>query len=182
MAVMLCTKCGLADDSPKPMRCAKCGGRDFYASTPSAFGPSKKSSTPVETRAVSTSSADQNSSVSNVTLFDKYGGVPTISKIVRAFHKEIMLRPHLAAYFDGIDLVVLAEHTVKYIAFVMGKPAEIYTGRDMYTAHAKFHIHGIHFDEVTDVLKDILLHSGVEKPDIDIIMRRVESLREMIIV
>lgn len=182
MAVMLCTKCGLADDSPKPMRCAKCGGRDFYASTPSAFGPSKKSSTPVETGAVSTSSADQNSSVSNVTLFDKYGGVPTISKIVRAFHKEIMLRPHLAAYFDGIDLVVLAEHTVKYIAFVMGKPAEIYTGRDMYTAHAKFHIHGIHFDEVTDVLKDILLHSGVEKPDIDIIMRRVESLREMIIV
>jgi len=182
MAVMLCTKCGLADDSPKPMRCAKCGGRDFYASTPSAFGPSKKSSTPVEATAVSTSSADQNSSVSNVTLFDKYGGVPTISKIVRAFHKEIMLRPHLAAYFDGIDLVVLAEHTVKYIAFVMGKPAEIYTGRDMYTAHAKFHIHGIHFDEVTDVLKDILLHSGVEKPDIDIIMRRVESLREMIIV
>jgi hemoglobin len=182
MAVMLCTKCGLADDSPKPMRCAKCGGRDFYASTPSAFGSSKKSSTPVETTAVSTSSADQNSSVSNVTLFDKYGGVPTISKIVRAFHKEIMLRSHLAAYFDGIDLVVLAEHTVKYIAFVMGKPAEIYTGRDMYSAHAKFHIHGIHFDEVTDVLKDILLHSGVEKPDIDIIMRRVESLREMIIV
>ena len=93
-----------------------------------------------------------------------------------------MLRPQLAAYFDGIDLVVLAEHTVKYIAFVMGKPAEIYTGRDMYTAHAKYHIHGMHFDEVADVLKDILLNSGVEKPDIEIIMRRVESLREMIIV
>ena len=93
-----------------------------------------------------------------------------------------MQRAHLAAYFEGIDLVVLAEHTVKYIAFVMGKPAEVYTGRDMYTAHAKYHIHGMHFDEVTDVLKDILLHSGVENADIEIIMRRVESLREMIVV
>ncbi|MFM7802263.1 MAG: group I truncated hemoglobin [Limnohabitans sp.] len=119
---------------------------------------------------------------STVTLFDKYGGVPNISKIVRSFHKEIMLRPHLAAYFDGIDMVLLAEHTVKYIAFVMGKPAEIYTGRDMYTAHAKYHIHGIHFDEVADVLKYILMQAGVENPDIEIIMRRIESLREMIIV
>ncbi len=117
-----------------------------------------------------------------VTLFDKYGGVPVIAKLVRAFHKEVMSRPHLAAYFDGVDLVLLAEHTVKYIAFVMGKPAEIYTGRDMYTAHAKFHIHGIHFDEVADVLKDILMGAGVEKKDVENIMQRIEGLREMIIV
>ena len=183
MTVMVCTKCGLADDSPKPMRCAKCGGRDFFASTPSAFGPKKKTSQPSEeTAAVSLASTESAPASPAVTLFDKYGGVPTISKIVRAFHKEIMQRAHLASYFEGIDLVVLAEHTVKYIAFVMGKPAEIYTGRDMYTAHAKYHIHGIHFDEVADVLKDILLHSGIENADIEIIMRRIESLREMIVV
>lgn len=93
-----------------------------------------------------------------------------------------MLRPQLAAYFDGVDMEHLVEHTVKYIAYVMGKPAEIYTGRDMYTAHAKYHIHGIHFDEVADVLKDTLTRAGVDKTDIGIIMRRVEDLREMIIV
>jgi hemoglobin len=117
----------------------------------------------------------------DITLFDKYGGVPTIAKLVRAFHKEIMQRHHLAAYFDGIDMAHLAEHTVKYIAYVMGKPAEIYTGRDMYTAHAKFHIHGIHFDEVADVLKDILTSAGVSKPDIAQIMHRIEGVREMIV-
>ena len=182
MAMMVCTKCGLADDSPKPLRCSKCGGRDFYASTPSAFGPSKKISPTAENSSVATTPAEASPPVSNVTLFDKYGGVPTISKIVRAFHKEIMARAHLASYFEGVDMAQLAEHTVKYIAFVMGKPAEIYTGRDMYTAHAKYHIHGMHFDEVADVLKDILVQSGVEKADIDVIMRRIESLREMIIV
>ena len=182
MAVMVCTKCGVTDDSPKPMRCAKCGGRDFYASTPSAFGPSKKSAPSAENSAVATTPTEASSPVSSVTLFDKYGGVPTISKIVRAFHKEIMTRAHLASYFEGVDMAQLAEHTVKYIAFVMGKPAEIYTGRDMYTAHAKYHIHGIHFDEVADVLKDTLTHAGVAKADIDTIMKRVEGLREMIIV
>jgi hypothetical protein len=40
----------------------------------------------------------------------------------------------------------------------------------------------MHFDEVADVLKDILVQSGVDKADIDVIMRRIESLREMIIV
>lgn len=182
MAVMVCTKCGLSDDNPKPLRCAKCGGKDFYASTPSAFG--KKPSTQISESNIAEMEKKNPASSSSdaITLFDKYGGVPVIAKLVRAFHKEVMSRPHLAAYFDGVDLVLLAEHTVKYIAFVMGKPAEIYTGRDMYTAHAKYHIHGIHFDEVADVLKDILTGAGVEKKDTEIIMQRIESLREMIIV
>jgi len=182
MTVMVCTQCGLADESPKPIRCAKCGGRDFYASTPSPFAAGKKAVTTPETVAAVTQSKRTGETPVGITLFDKYGGVPSISKIVRAFHREIMQRNHLAAYFDGVDMELLAEHTVKYIAFVMGKPAEIYTGRDMYTAHAKYHISGIHFGEVTDVLKDILQHAGLDKSDINIVMRRIESLRDMIVV
>ena len=178
MSQMVCLKCGVQSDDVKPTRCSKCGGKEFYESKGSAFGKKHQSSDneneghlPPATEVMET-----------ITLFDKYGGVPTIAKLVRAFHQEIMRRHHLAAYFDGIDMAHLAEHTVKYIAFVMGKPAEVYTGRDMYTAHAKFHIHGIHFDEVADVLKDILLAAGVSKPDVTIIMNRIEAVREMIIV
>jgi len=180
MASMVCLKCGVASDEVKPMRCAKCGSKEFYESKGSAFG-----SKPAAAEAATVQDANAaklESDTSNVTLFDKYGGVPTIAKLVRAFHKEIMSRHHLAAYFDGIDMAHLAEHTVKYMAYVMGKPAEVYTGRDMYTAHAKFHIHGIHFDEVADVLKDILNAGGVSKPDVALIMRRVESVRDMIVV
>ncbi len=182
MGVMVCQKCGLPDSSPKPLRCAKCGSKDFYESEPSVFTqkPSAVAAVANSNTAVHTEATTE--SAAAVTLFDKYGGVPTIAKLVRAFHKEVMSRSHLAAYFNGVDLEHLAEHTVKYMAYVMGKPAEIYTGRDMYNAHAKYHIHGIHFDEVTDVLKDTLIHAGVAKSDIDIVMRRVESLREMIII
>jgi hypothetical protein len=40
----------------------------------------------------------------------------------------------------------------------------------------------MHFDEVADVLKDTLTMVGVSKPDIQTVMKRVEGLREMIIV
>ena len=178
MATKVCSKCGIASDEPKPMKCAKCGSRDFYESHGSAFG--KKAETP---------SAEEPSQAQpttpevdpSITLFDKYGGIPTIAKVVKAFHHEIMARHQLAAYFEGVDLDHLAEHTVKYVAYVMGKPAEFYTRRDMYTAHAKYHIHSMHFDEVADVLKDVLTAAGMSKPDIALVMMRVESLREMII-
>ena len=177
MSQMVCLKCGVVSEETKPIRCSKCGGKEFYESKGSAFGR-KPHSSEAENKTVKQPEPEV---LETVTLFDKYGGVPTIAKLVRAFHQEIMRRQHLAAYFDGIDMAHLAEHTVKYIAYVMGKPAEIYTGRDMYTAHAKFHIHGMHFDEVADVLKDILLSAGVTKPDVAVIMQRVEGVRDMII-
>jgi hemoglobin len=179
MAEMVCVKCGVASDEAKPIRCSKCGSKEFYESSGSAFSKKKTNASPAPEQAAPQTAPPVQA---DLTLFDKYGGVPTIAKLVRAFHKEIMQRHHLAAYFEGIDMAHLAEHTVKYIAYVMGKPAEIYTGRDMYTAHAKFHIHGIHFDEVADVLKDILTNAGVSKPDIAQIMHRIEGVREMIIV
>jgi hemoglobin len=160
------------------MKCAKCGSRDFYESQGSAFG--KKAATPAADEPSQAKPTDPEVDPS-ITLFDKYGGIPTIAKVVKAFHQEILARKHLAAYFDGIDLENLAEHTVKFVAYVMGKPAEFYTGRDMYTAHAKFHIHSMHFDEVADVLKDVLTAAGMSKPDIALVMMRVEGLREMII-
>ena len=178
MATKVCSKCGIASDELKPMKCAKCGSRDFHESQGSAFG--KKVQMPVPEEQPQTQPVPPAVDPS-ITLFDKYGGIPTIAKVVKAFHQEVLARHHLAAYFEGIDLEHLAEHTVKYVAFVMGKPAEFYTGRDMYTAHAKYHIHSMHFDEVADVLKDVLTAAGMSKPDIALVMMRVESLREMII-
>jgi hemoglobin len=178
MATKVCSKCGVASEETKPIKCAKCGSRDFHESQGSAFG---KKAEPAPSDSVAPSATVTTKPDDGQTLFDKYGGIPTIAKVVKAFHQEVMARHHLAAYFEGVDLEHLAQHTVKYVAFVMGKPAEFYTGRDMYTAHAKYHIHGMHFDEVADVLKDVLTSAGMSKPDIALVMLRVESLREMII-
>jgi hemoglobin len=180
MVSMVCNKCGVAASEAKPSRCAKCGSRDFYESKGSAFSSKPTANQP--NLDVQKNSAPKNSEAQSITLFDKYGGVPTIAKLVRAFHAEILTRKHLAAYFQGVELSQLAEHTVLYLAYVMGKPAEIYTGRDMFKAHAHLHIDGMHYDEVADVLKDVLTAGGVSKPDIALIMQHVEGLRKMIAV
>ena len=46
------------------------------------------------------------------TLFDKYGGVKLVVKLVRDFQSEILLRPHLAHYFQGLDLATITEHSI----------------------------------------------------------------------
>ncbi|MEY3579412.1 MAG: Bacterial-like globin [Pseudomonadota bacterium] len=35
-------------------------------------------------------------------LFDKYGGVPFITDLVRDFYKQVMKRPNLRRYFEGV--------------------------------------------------------------------------------
>lgn len=115
------------------------------------------------------------------TLFDKYGGVQMVVKLVRDFQKEVLQRPHLAHYFEGFDFATLTEHSILYMSFALGKPAEEYTGREMHENHAKFQIKGLHFDEVADVLKDTLLADGVSKDDADAVLKHIDSVRHLIV-
>ena len=45
----------------------------------------------------------------------------------------------------------------------------------------KVHIKGLHFDEISDVLKDTLLADGVSKADVEIVMTHIDQVRELIV-
>jgi truncated hemoglobin YjbI len=45
-----------------------------------------------------------------MTLFDKYGGVPTVTSIVRASYKEVLKNYKLKPYFENIDTERLIHH------------------------------------------------------------------------
>ena len=117
----------------------------------------------------------------SATLFDKYGGVKLVVKLVRDFQTEILQRPHLAHYFQGLDLAKITEHSILYLSFALGKPAKVYMTREMHDLHSKFNIKGLHFDEISDVLKDTLLADGVSKADVDIVMTHIDKVREIIV-
>ena len=117
----------------------------------------------------------------STTLFDKYGGVKLVVKILQDFQSEILQRPHLAHYFQGLDLATITEHSILYLSFALGKPAKVYMTREMHDAHSKFHIKGLHFDEISDVLKDTLLADGVSKGDVEIVMTHIETVRKVIV-
>lgn len=116
-----------------------------------------------------------------MTLFEKYGGVPTVSRIVSAFYREVMSRPTLKPYFEGIDMVRLIEHQVKFISHVLGQPASVYEGRALGTAHMSAGITGQAFAEVAQILESTLVDAGMASDDVEVVMRAVAGAREAIV-
>ncbi len=114
-------------------------------------------------------------------LFDKYGGVPVITGIVRDFYKRMLRRPQLRRYFEGVDMERLVLHQVQFIAYVMGKPADSYRGRDLRMAHQAVGITQASFDLTLELLHDALRHGGVSQEDADQIIESAKATRELIV-
>ena len=114
-------------------------------------------------------------------LFDKYGGVETLTPLVREFYKRIMATPNLGRYFINTDMEVLIRHQVQFIAVVMGKPAAFYEGMDMEAAHANVNISDRSFEDVIDVLEETLRDFEVEELDIIEIIDKAKSLKKQIV-
>ena len=55
-------------------------------------------------------------------LFDKYGGFASVSKVVMTFYTKVLDSDVIGDYFDGIDMRRLIDHQTKFIATIMGGP------------------------------------------------------------
>ena len=53
-----------------------------------------------------------------ISLFDKYGGVPTITEVVRAFYKKVLGHPDFKQYFENIDMEKLIMHQIEFISLL----------------------------------------------------------------
>lgn len=116
-----------------------------------------------------------------MTLFDKYGGVSTVSRIVSQFYREVQSRPSLQPYFQGVDMRRLIDHQVKFISHVLGQPASVYEGRTLSAAHGRLQISAAAFGEVADILRQTLEGAGMEAADVDTVMTSVAGARGAIV-
>ena len=115
------------------------------------------------------------------TLFDKYGGVPAVTAIVRDFYKRVMKRPNLRRYFIDVKMEDLILHQIAFVSMAMGKASANYAGRSMSDAHAGLRITAASFDLAVDLLKDALVAAEVEPNDVDIIVQTVNKLKGQIV-
>ena len=116
-----------------------------------------------------------------MTLFDKYGGVPTIRLIVKAFYDEILNRPHLEKYFEGVDMPRLIEHQIEFVAYALGKPKALYPDESLRNGHKNLGVTSADFDEVANILLSVLLHFNVERDDVNAICSVIEDKRSLIV-
>jgi hemoglobin len=105
-------------------------------------------------------------------MFERYGGFASVSKIVMAFYDKVLDSDIIAVYFEDVDIKVLIDHQTKFIAHVMGGPAS-YTDEALRTIHERHQIDQEAFDEMAALLRETLEDFDLEPNDVDAIMAQI---------
>ena len=114
------------------------------------------------------------------TLYHKYGGFGAISRVVIDFYDRLLDSETVGDYFDNVDMKRLIDHQTKFIAYLLGGPAD-YTGERLQQLHSHLKIGGADFDEMKEILDATLADHGFEDADREAIMGVIESHRNLIV-
>ncbi|MDX1661897.1 MAG: group 1 truncated hemoglobin [Gemmatimonadota bacterium] len=114
------------------------------------------------------------------TIFERYGGFATISKIVLHFYDKVLDSDLMAPYFDDVDMRALVDHQTKFISYVMGGPAS-YTDETLRHVHAHLEIDDEAFDEMIALFEETLEDYDFENDDIEAVVAALESRRSVIV-
>ena len=115
------------------------------------------------------------------TLYDKYGGLPTMNLLVREFYKLARINPKVGRYFSKMNMERLINHQVQFLSFVMGNPLPSFKGTELPNSHQPLGISGDDFDEMCKLLKKALQSVDIIPSDIGLIMGVVNEVRDMIV-
>ncbi len=121
------------------------------------------------------------SSAQPLSLFDKYGGLPTMQRLVKEFFQRVSVRPGLARYFNGLDSHRIAEHQIEVVAYALGKPAKIYNFDQLAVAHHSLGITLSAYEEMIAVLRQVLLDAKLDGQDIITIINTLDQHRHRIV-
>jgi hemoglobin len=121
-----------------------------------------------------------------VTLWDKLGGEPAVTKVVDEF--VVLAAEDPKINFTRGDKIKLNEEQVgqlkkSLVAFVSqasGGPIK-YTGKSMKEVHKDMEITNAEFDATKDVLKTVLEKNGVKEPEVNAVLGAVEGTRKDIV-
>ncbi len=114
------------------------------------------------------------------TLFDKYGGFSTISKIVLTFYDRMIEDEDVGPFFDDIDLPKLIDHQTKFISSLMGGPAS-FSDDHIERAHRNMAIENLHFDRLKEIVSETLVEFDVATEDVDVILEGFEKRRVLLV-
>jgi hemoglobin len=115
------------------------------------------------------------------TLFEKYGGVPSVTLIVRDFYKRVLKRPNLRRYFVNVKIQDLIVHQIAFVSTAMGKMPSDYAGRNMKEAHRGLGITTASFDLIVEIFEDALRYHEVTEEDVVQISQVIKKYKKDIV-
>ena len=114
------------------------------------------------------------------TIFERYGGFATISRIVMSFYNKMLDSPITRPYFAKTDMKRLIDHQTKFIASMTGGPAS-YTNEHLERVHAHLGITEPAFFETVALLKETLEDFDLEDEDVQQVEDEMVSRKNFII-
>lgn len=114
------------------------------------------------------------------TIFERYGGFASVSRVVMDFYDKILDSPLTSSYFAGIDMKRLIDHQTKFIATVMGGPAS-YTDEQLERVHAHLGITEDAFVEAMALLQETLEDFGFTDEDVQQVMDQMTRRKHYIV-
>ena len=115
-----------------------------------------------------------------MSLFEKYGGFETVSKVVSELYDELERNDITAPYFENSDIRALMDHQVKFLSQVLGGPQQ-YSGKAMSAAHTGLRITEEAFNTVAQTAQNVLEDTGVEDDDVAHIVGLLASLKDDVV-
>ncbi|WP_171099253.1 group 1 truncated hemoglobin [Ruegeria sp. HKCCA6707] len=115
------------------------------------------------------------------TIYEKYGGFKTISRIVMTFYEWALDSDEIGDYFDDIDMPRLIDHQTKFVSSLVGGPAS-FSDERIEAVHRHLNISHSDFDEMSALFAQALEHHGMAPRDIEIALAAIEEKRGIIVV
>ncbi len=115
------------------------------------------------------------------TLYEKYGGFKTISRVVMSFYEMALESDQIGDYFEDIDMPRLIDHQTKFVSSLIGGPASFSDDR-IKAVHSHLNITHADFDEMAALFGEALEMHGVSDQDIQTALGAIENKRSIIVV
>lgn len=116
----------------------------------------------------------------DTSLFEKYGGFSTVSKIVLTLYDRVLDDDDIGPFFDSVNLPAIIDHQTKFVSSLMGGPAS-FSDDHIERAHRHMDIHPHHFDRLKELVANVLVEFQVEPADIEVIVGAFEKRRTILI-
>ena len=113
-------------------------------------------------------------------LFTRYGGFATVSRIVSDFYTRVLDDDSLRGSFTGVDMARQVDHQTKFVAYLMGGPAS-FTDEHLESVHSLLNIDDESFDELTLVFRETLEDHELDETDIGTIVAELTSRRRLVV-
>lgn len=112
----------------------------------------------------------------NTSLYEKYGGFSSVSKVVHEFYRRVLESELLSPYFAEADMQKLVDHQVQFFSTLLGGPVT-YDSQNLNAIHQRLGISETAFDEVLDLLAEVLEDSGFSSEDLKAVIEALNQYR-----